>query len=124
MGSTGSGSFSDYSQQKPNNPGDSSGGTGGVDNCLVAFSTALEDVGRCDYYINNSDVPQSDTEVVINFNGVRLVAETATGEELGYLPTKYNYIRFCMNEGHIYSGVVAYSALVPSPTIRIDIVPA
>lgn len=124
MGSTGSGSFSDYSRRKPTNSSDSSGGHSNVDNCLLAFSTQLEDVGRCFYFINNSAVPPAGINIVISFNGVRLAAETKTGEELGYLPTMYNYLRPCMADGHIYEGVVASSTLTPHPSIRIDIVPA
>lgn len=123
MGSTGSGSFSDYSKRKPIDKEDDSGGSSNVDNCLLAFSTGVEEISRCYYYLNYTNVPPVNTVVAIVFNGVRLVAENALGEEIGYLPTRYNYLLFCMNAGYKYTGVVVTSSKSPTPSIRIDIVP-
>ena len=123
MGSTGSGSFSDYSRRKPANAEEKTGGASGSDNCGMAFSTRLEEVARCYYFINAGDVPAVNTEVVVAFNGLRLVAETSLGEELGYLPTKFNYLRLCLADGFQYRGVVVSSSKLPSPNISVDIVP-
>lgn len=124
MGSTGSGTFSDYSRRKPISQEDNSGGSSNVDKCAIAFSNGLEDVGRCFYFMNYLDVPPVGTSIIIIFNGIRLVAETLAGEEIGYLPTQYNYIKFCMEEGHSYSGIVSSSNAIPSPSVRIDVTPS
>lgn len=123
MGSIGSGTFSDYSRRKPSQPEGKDGGGSGIDKCSLAFSTNLDDVGRCFFYINYSDVPQIDTVVSLAFNGVRIVVENSLGEEIGYLPTQYNYIRYCINEGFTYEGTISLSSNVKLPTIRVDFIP-
>ncbi|MBL7866767.1 hypothetical protein [Flavobacterium lindanitolerans] len=123
MGSTGSGTFSDYSRRKSANQNETNGGASGADNCGQAFSTLLEEVSRCFFFINYSTIPPSGTEVTIAFNGVRLVAENSLGEELGYLPTKYNYLKYCLNDKFRYSGFIDHSTLFPTPSIRVDIAP-
>jgi hypothetical protein len=124
MGSSGSGSFSDYSRRKPTSPDAKNGGASGEDNCNQAFSASLEEVSRCFYFINTGTVPPIDTEVMVSFNGIRLVVETSLGEEVGYLPTKYNYVRVCIDSGFNYTGVVSGSSATPTPNVKVDIVPA
>lgn len=123
MGSTGSGTFSDYSRRKSADQNEANGGSSGVDNCGLAFSTLLEDVSRCFFFINYSSVPPIGTEIIIIFNGFRIVAENLLGEEIGYLPTKYNYLRYCLNDGFKYSGIITHSNLSPLPSITIDVAP-
>ena len=123
MGSTGSGTFSDYSKRKPKSPEDNNGGASGIDKCAIAFSTNLEEVSRCFYYRNTGKVPPSEVEVNISFNGSRLVAETKLGEEIGYLPTKYNYLRICMEDNYSYTGAIKSSKDTPTPSISVDIIP-
>lgn len=124
MGSTGSGTFSDYSKRKPKSPGDNNGGASGLDKCGTGFSSNLEEVSRCFYFTNKGNVPPAGVDVNISFNGTRLVAETKQGEEVGYLPTKYNYLRICMEDGFSYSGVIANSKDTPTPSVSVDIIPA
>lgn len=124
MGSSGSGSFSDYSHQKPTKPNLSNGGTSKVDKCNVGFATSLEDVSRCDYY-KKKGMPPIGTEVIIVFNKVRLTAvETVSKLEIGYLPTKFNYIKNCLDDGFAYSGVVRSNSISPTPSVIVDIVPS
>jgi len=124
MGSTGSGSFTDYSKRKPAKQGDATGGASGDDKCGTAFSTGLEEVARCFYYINYGTVPPVGTSVLVSFNGHRVAIETDLGEEIGYLPTRYNYVKVCMDNGFRYEGVVKSSRSGPAPSISVDIVPA
>lgn len=121
MGSTGSGSFSDYSQGDSNN--ENTDGSSGEDRCRKAFSTSLDEVGRSEYFSNNNDVPPSGTAITIEFNK-RIVVVDSNGTELGYLPTKYNYLKICMENGVEYEGSVQSSRDSPIPVIRVDIVPA
>lgn len=123
MGSVGIGSFSDYSGRVPSNPNDNSGGSSGADKCGQAFNTQLEEISRCFYFINHGNVPPVGMDIIITFNGVRLVAENKLGEEIGYLPTKYNYLRFCQEDGFTYSGVIVHSSNLPTPSVTIDVTP-
>jgi len=122
MGSSGSGSFTDYSKRKPTG-GMNNGGGSGDDNCGKGFSTSLEEVSRCFYFINYAKVPKVGTSVNIFFNGLRLAVETVKGEEIGYLPTKYNYIKNCIADGFNYAGVINVAHLSPFPNITVDIIP-
>lgn len=123
MGSTGSGSFTDYSKRKPTNAEEANGGSSGVDKCGLGFSANLEEVARCFYFINYGDVPPGGTTVKVAFNGHRIAVETDLGEEIGYLPTKYNYIKICLDDSFAYHGVVNSSRTTPTPTVLVDIVP-
>ncbi|MET6996394.1 hypothetical protein [Chitinophaga defluvii] len=123
MGSTGSGSFSDYSRHKPTNSEGANGGSSGKDKCGEAFSCSLEEVGRCFYFINYGNVPPVETEVFVSFNGVRLVVENKLKEEIGYLPTKFNYIKYCLDDKFKYGGTVTASSITSTPSVNVDIVP-
>lgn len=124
MGSTGSGSFTDYSRRKPIEPGDGNGGTSGKDECGKGISSTLEDVSRCFYFINTHKVPPVGTEISVFFNGVRVSIESKKGEEIGYLPTKYNYLKNCLADGFQYKGNIRSSSISPIPSIIVDITPA
>lgn len=123
MGSSGTGSFSDYSEHTPKATGGKTGGGSGEDQCGRAFSTNLEDVSRCDYFLKHASVPPINTPVEIYFNK-RLIAKTNKGEEIGYLPTRYNYIKLCLEDGYNYYGIVSASSSSPLTTVTIDIAPA
>jgi hypothetical protein len=123
MGSSGSGSFTDYSKRKSTTSNFKNGGSSGEDNCGKAFSTSLEEVSRCFYFINTGKVPVVATEVRIYFNGVRLSVETLKGEEVGYLPTKFNYLKVCIDDGFKYRGLVFSSSIKPIPSVLVDITP-
>ncbi len=119
MGSTGSGNFSDYQGYSGNNP--KQGGISEEDVCEKAFRTELEDVDTSDYYIKNNDLPIVNSGVFISFNGQRIVA-LVNNQEIGNLPTKYNYLRRCM-ESHTYSGIVSNTSTEPINSIIINISP-
>lgn len=124
MGSTGSGTFSDYSSRKPKKNGDNNGGSSDIDKCGQGFSTVIEEISRCFYFMNAGTVPAVDSEVIVSFNGLRLVVETLLGEEIGYLPTKFNYIKVCLDNKFQYSGSISRSTNAPTPSVIVDIVPA
>lgn len=123
MGSTGHGSFTDYSKRKPIDPQDTSGGSSGKDRCKQAFESELQEVSRCSYFVATKKVPPTKTVVRVVFNGLRLAVETKKGDELGYLPTRFNYLKTCIDAGQHYEGTVNASSLKPTPHIRVDIVP-
>lgn len=123
MGSTGSGSLTDYSKRRPKSDETKTGGSSGKDECGKAFSTQLEDVSRCFFFIDTGSVPGSGARVNVFFNGVRVSVETVKGEEIGYLPTKYNYLKVCLDAGFSYNGEVRISTLKPIPSITVDITP-
>ncbi|WP_147367899.1 hypothetical protein [Fibrisoma montanum] len=121
MGSTGTGNFSDY-------PGSSSsdgktGGKSGQDLCSQAFSTALEDIERSDYYLRHQKLPSAGTEVYVQ-KQKRLVVTTKDNVVIGHLPTKYNYLAGCMEGGLNFQGLVTNAASSPISKIIVDIAPA
>lgn len=122
MGSTGSGNFSDYK----NFPGAIKGVTGADDSedkCALAFSSLIEDVDTCEYYRIKGTLPTVGTEVYIDFK-VRLVVKSNDGLIIGYLPTKYNYLRNCIMKGFTYTGVVSNASSTPINTVVVDITPS
>lgn len=122
MGSTGPGNFSDYS----NYPRAIKGVTGAVDSedkCALAFSTLIEDVDTCEYYSKKGALPAVGTEVYVDFK-VRLVVKSNDGLIIGYLPTKYNYLRHCIVKGFTYTGVVSVASSTSINTVVVDITPS
>lgn len=119
MGSSGSGSFTDYSEHKSDRR---QGGDSGEDRCMNAFSTLLDEVARSSYYIRTGGVPPVGTEITVILKG-RLQIITADDEDIGYLPTKFNYLASCIGEGYTYSGQVISSTTLGLPSIQVDIVP-
>lgn len=124
MGSTNTGRFTDYSdnstgKRKPSGDG---GGSSGDDPCQKAFSAELEEVERCEYYRKYSILPAKGTEVDIILNA-RLEAVNKGGETIGYLPTKFNYLAACIEEGNLYSGIVSSTTKTPIIKVSVDIAP-
>ena len=122
MGSTGTGNFSDYK----NFPRAIKGITGADDTeekCALAFSTFIEDVDTCEYYSKKGTLPAVGTEVCIDFK-VRLVVKSNDGLIIGYLPTKYNYLRYCIVKDFKYTGVVSNVSSTPINTVIVDITPS
>ena len=122
MGSSGTGNFSDYL----NFQGAIKGVTGGVDSedkCALAFSTLIEDVDTCEYYRKKGTLPSVGTEVYVDFK-FRLLVKNNDGLIIGYLPTKYNYLRNCIVKGFTYTGVVSVASSTPINTVVVDITPS
>ena len=122
MGSSGTDNFSDYS----NYPRAIKGVTGAVDSedkCALAFSTLIENVDTCEYYSKKGTLPEVGTEVYIDFK-VRLLVKSNEGLIIGYLPTKYNYLRNCILKGFTYTGVVSNASSTPINTVVVDITPS
>lgn len=121
MGSTGSGSFSDYHDYKNSGKTSDNGGGSGEDQCAKAFSTYLEEVAVSEYYKKSGEVPPEGTEVIVKLEGRLAVSIDET--IVGYLPTEYNFLRGCMSDGFAYSGVIVKSTNTPIPSVMVDIVP-
>lgn len=121
MGSSGSGSFSDYSGAPATN-GIGGGGMSGVDKCQQAFSALLEEVAQCDYFMETGAVPANGRPLTIVFDK-RIFAVDERGIKVGALPTSFNYLAACLRSGVTYTGVVKSSALAPVPTVEADFVP-
>jgi hypothetical protein len=92
------------------------------DRCARAFSAPLEDVEQSDYYQAHSTTPPIGTQLEVALRK-RLVAQTATGESVGNLPTSLNYLAACLKDGWSYIGTVQGSAEGPPvATISADFV--
>lgn len=122
MGSTGTGNFSDY-KKFPRAIKGVTGADDSEDKCALAFSTLIEDVDTCEYYSKKGILPAVGTEVYVEFN-VRLVVISNDGLIIGYLPTKYNYLRYCIVKGFTYTGVVSNVSSTPINTVIVDITPS
>ena len=55
---------------------------------------------------------------------VRLLVKSNEGLIIGYLPTKYNYLRNCILKGFTYTGVVSNASSTPINTVVVDITPS
>jgi hypothetical protein len=119
MGSSGSGSFSDYSgSPKAGSGNGSSGGASGSDKCGEAFSASLEDVASHDYYKNHGTTPAVGTQLSVQVKG-RVVAAIGS-ESVGSLPTRLNYLAACLEDGFTYTGVVTASSNGSNPQVHAD----
>ncbi|WP_240462830.1 hypothetical protein [Burkholderia cenocepacia] len=127
MGSSGSGSFSDYpgtkAKEVEGNGNGVAGGASGVDRCKQAFSSVLDDVGQCDFYSQFKKVPAPGSHLGISFDKKRIFAVDVNGVKVGALPTSFNYLAACLAGNVTYVGVVKSSADKPVPTIEADFVP-
>lgn len=134
MGSSGSGSFSDYSstprkksskkKSSKGQGGGSSGGSSGEDQCQQMMTgVVLEDVARCEYFAAHNAVVEKDLPVRVRKQLFerRIALENDSGEIIGLLPTKYNYVAACMKDGYSYSGVVTASSTNPYPRVIVDL---
>ncbi len=124
MGSTNTGRFTDYSENTKGNgkKSGSNGGSSGEDRCNKAFSTELEEVERCEYYRKYSDLPTKGSKIYVTFNS-RMEVINEPGEVIGYLPTKYNYLATCIQDGNSYSGNILSIVKTPIIKVRVDIAP-
>jgi len=121
MGSTGSGSFTDYSGS-PNSKGNGgAGGSGGVDHCSKAFSCTLQEVAQCDYFQQHGSLPTVQTRLDLVLNG-RVFAVDSSGKTVGALPTSHNYLAACLQSGFRYAGVVTSSIAGHVPRISADFI--
>lgn len=121
MGSTGSGRLSDYSRFSSAVKG-VTGGEDLINKCERAVATVLENVETCDYYKKRGAIPVKGTPVKIAFK-TRLVALDDNGDVIGYLPTEFNYLLECLNDGYQYEGVVSGSFDTPLPSVYIAVTP-
>ena len=133
MGSTGTGKFFDYpsssgGSKKSTKSSSNSKSTGDAGNrCEKNLNVSLEEVATCAYYSDHGKVPPSNTDVdvISKLVGGRIGVQTTTASELiGYLPTEYNYLRRCMEQGYSYSGKITSSSLKPIPRISVLLRPA
>ena len=122
MGSSGTGNFSDYTNFQRAIKG-VTGAVDSEDKCALAFSTLIEEIDTCEYYSKKGILPSVGTEVYVDFK-VRLVVKSNDGLIIGYLPTKYNYLRNCILKGFTYTGVVSGVSMTPINTVIVDITPS
>ena len=123
MGTTGPSRFRDYSDPTDSASDTPSEGVDTDEPCGRAFSIELEDVAHSDYYRTHSQVPSEGTPLYIEHRK-RIVATLDTGESVGSLPTKMNYLAECLKSGFRYHGVVKSSTKSLFSTIHADFAPA
>ncbi|MGD7045866.1 hypothetical protein [Jeotgalibacillus proteolyticus] len=115
MGSSGVGRFGDY--KGDNEPT--------RDMCsMERKNVGLEEVGRSAYFNVSENVPAIMEPVVLSEqlkNGRLVIISEETGEEIGFLPSKYSFLLACMRKGFRYKGNVAYSTSKPIPKVDVDL---
>ncbi|TDP32137.1 hypothetical protein DEU29_11177 [Idiomarina aquatica] len=122
MGSTGSGSFTDYSGTPPSESGNGmAGGASGTDRCLQAFTVGLEEVAQSEYYDKLRRLPNKGETLKILLDG-RLFAVNEQGMKVGALPTSHNYLAGCLKDGFTYSGIITMATEQPVPRVSADFV--
>lgn len=129
MGSSGSGRFGDYHVNSTMRTG-SSGTQGGSESaeeisCPEEIDAIkLEDVATSEYYKAHRGIPLVGDAVHLRqklYNGRLVVELFATGEIIGNLPTRYNFIRRCFESGLDYEGDILSSGLSPIPFIVVNL---
>ena len=121
MGSTGTGNFTDYSGS-PSQRGGKTGGSNNEDKCEKAFFTMLEEVDRCDFYKSKNNLPSVGDKLSISFDR-RPLAKSKDGFIVGYLPTKYNHIKICIDDGYKYEATVIRSSSSIIASVSVDVSP-
>ncbi|MCA9803212.1 MAG: hypothetical protein KC777_14680 [Cyanobacteria bacterium HKST-UBA02] len=120
MGSTGSGSFSDYSSKnRESQGGDSSDGGSGDIECLKAFSASLEDIQDYEFFLKRQTVLTVGAQLFVEHRS-RIVVVDGDGLIVGALPTRLNYLASCLRAGFKYIGVVRSSGMTPIPFTEAD----
>jgi len=116
MGSSGSGSFTDYPGS-----GKNEADAAPEDRCKKALSSQLEDVEHHAYYTAHGKPPPIGT--VLEVALVKRVVAVADGEIVGNLPTRLNYLAGCMRAGYEYVGIVTTSKSGPTVIVSGDFAP-
>ncbi len=136
MGSSGSGRFGNYhindnyNESKQNN-GTNASGIGGVGEghgevmCPDSIELInLEDVSFSEYYKRYNNVPAKDEKVKLRnklYNGRLVVELLSTNEIIGNLPTEYNYLFNCVQNGRAYFGEIKSSGIDPIPYVVVTL---
>lgn len=127
MGSSGTGRLTDYSGffggQKPSPSKGMQGPSGPIDRCALAFSTELEDVLTSEYYTKLKTIPAKGEHITIAIK-YRIVVIANNGLVVGNLPTRYNYLYECINDGFVYQGVVEESEAGILPLVIVAVTPS
>src|SRR5581483_8310841 len=116
MGSSGTGNLSDY----PGGGRGRQGGRSGSDVCNQPITEQLEEVARSAYFQAHNLVPPVGTAVSV-IQQTRITVVTTSGEVIGYLPTRYNYLAGCIADGFSYSGPVQASSNRPLPSVLVEL---
>ena len=135
MESSSTGHWSDYpASYKRNKRGGGEGVSGGgtgipvtEDICQRSIeNVSLEDVGRCEYFRTRQTVPpqRHPIEVVPTVvNGRIAVRSIEYNFVIGYLPTRFNYLRKCHEQGFTYRGQVVASSNTPTQRVDVHLLP-
>lgn len=133
MGSSGFGQFGTYRVTVGGGPLNGNNGNGGAGdgNGGNGFESPekldyirLEDVAISDYYRNRNNVPSRGEPVSLLskiYNSRLVVASDVTGEVIGNLPTRYNYLYNTIIRGIQYKGAVVSSGLSPIPYVVVSL---
>ena len=80
-------------------------------------------MATCAFFKLHKSLPAPGIPVKVLVAKRLTVATSDTSEEIGHLPTEFNYLRACIKSGRIYEGAVRSSAVRPLPKVSVDIAP-
>lgn len=122
MGSAGSGRFGDYNIRS--SYGDTSDGKTEVECPLMIETIKVEDVATSQYHLDNQAIPLPKTKIILKdiiVNGRLVIEHLGSNKIVGNLPTQYNYLYACMQQGMSYKGEVVSSGIRPVPYVVVTL---
>ena len=120
MGSRGTGRLTDYSGHGKGSQGE--GGSSGSNRCDEHIKAELEDVERCPFFKNAGAPPKRGTAVKLIFRKRPAVC-CDDNLLIGYLPTRFNYLKGCLETGYQYAGQVTSTRRHPVVTVSVELAP-
>lgn len=126
MGSSGFGTFGNYdiTNKGSISPNGQNGGIGGGNFPDPLEYIRLEDVAISEYYMNYQSLPAQGESVELAtriIHGRLAVLDGGTGEVLGNLPTRYNYLLRNIQLGTLFTGIVVSSGEIPVPFVVVTL---
>lgn len=122
MGSAGSGRFGDYNIRSSYDG--MSDGKKEVECPHIIETIRVEDVATSQYYLDNKAIPLPKTNIVLKdiiVNGRLVIEHSANHKIIGNLPTQYNYLYTCTQQGMSYKGEVVSSGISPVPYVVVTL---
>lgn len=90
--------------------------------CDIKIDTKLQDVERCEYFINESKVPEKGTHVTLERRDKRCVVLDSLGRTIGTIPASFDIeLAPCLLNGYSYAGIVTHSSDRPTTIVTVSI---
>lgn len=125
MGTTGTGRFADYPGPGRTRGAGETGEDRPSEDCTAPLTgIKLEDVAASPYFERAQALPEPGQAVGVRGSLYRkrmAVEVSQSGEVLGFLPTRFNYLLAYIRQGYRYEGVVISSSMRPIPSVAVNL---